>query len=382
MQLRTLFSTSWNNSDAIAGYRAGVSLHSHTSVSEESLTFIHKIFDAIPAMKPVFAHYEKRSDARGFKLDFDRANWRPPLLPRMAFDLEAKQIHDLGLKAMVSITDHDSIEAPMLLRTVASARRIPVSTEWSVPFGCTEFHLGIHNMPTADGPAWMERFDAYRKAPSEEALVTLLRDLDAEPAILTVLNHPIWDLYRVGEKNHLSELRRLMAVAGKYLHAIEINGLREARENREAARLARETGHLLISGGDRHSLEPNAVLNLTSARYFRDFVEEIRVEKRSHVLVMPQYSKPWHGRILQSTLDAVTDFPEFPTGWQRWDERVFHPDRYGVMQRACDLWPDGKAPLPLRAAIGFVRLGRSDAFTRTFSFAFRGPNQMEEADTI
>jgi hypothetical protein len=382
MQLRTLFSTAWNDADAYRSYRTGVSLHSHTSVSEESLDIIHTMFHSMPPLRPLFAHYERAALARGVKLDFTRANWRPPLRPRMAFDLEAKQIHSLGLKAMVSITDHDSIEAPMLLRTVASARRIPVSTEWTVPFGCTEFHLGIHNMPTADGPAWMARFDAYSKQPSEAALVTLLSDLHAEPALLTVLNHPIWDLYKVGAANHLRELRRLLAVAGRYIHAVEINGLRAACENREAARLARETGHLLISGGDRHSLEPNAVLNLTQARYFRDFVDEIRIERRSHVLVMPQYSRPWHGRILRSTLDAVTDFPEFPVAWQRWDERAFHPDASGQMRSLAELWPEGKAPLPLRAAIAFVRLGRSDTFTRTFSLALRSSNQMKEADTI
>ena len=37
----------------------------------------------------------------------------------------------------------------MLLRTVATARHIPVSVEWSVPFGGDQsFHLGIHNLPS------------------------------------------------------------------------------------------------------------------------------------------------------------------------------------------------------------------------------------------
>jgi hypothetical protein len=69
----------------------------------------------------------------------------------MAYDLESSQIHALGLRALVSLTDHDNIDAPMLLRTVTSARGIPVSTEWSVPFQGTEFHLGVHNLPSADG---------------------------------------------------------------------------------------------------------------------------------------------------------------------------------------------------------------------------------------
>ena len=57
-----------------------------------------------------------------------------------------------ALQPLVSITDHDDIEAPQLLRTVASARHIPVSVEWTTPFGSDQsFHLGIHNLPSASG---------------------------------------------------------------------------------------------------------------------------------------------------------------------------------------------------------------------------------------
>ena len=69
------------------------------------------------------------------------------------------------LPGLVSITDHDDIQAPMLLRTVPSSRHIPVSVEWTVPFGTTAFHLGIHNLPSATGAAWMERLaGVYRDA--------------------------------------------------------------------------------------------------------------------------------------------------------------------------------------------------------------------------
>ena len=55
------------------------------------------------------------------------------------------------MPGLVSITDHDDIQAPMLLRSVPSSRHIPVSVEWTVPFGTTAFHLGIHNLPSATG---------------------------------------------------------------------------------------------------------------------------------------------------------------------------------------------------------------------------------------
>ena len=57
---------------------------------------------------------------------------------------------------MVSVSDHDNIKAPMLLRTVPSARQIPVSVEWSAPYGgIQDFHLGIHNLPSARAHEWM-----------------------------------------------------------------------------------------------------------------------------------------------------------------------------------------------------------------------------------
>ena len=382
MQPSNTISTAWNDDAAVDLHPTGVSLHSHTSMSEETLTFIHKMFAYLPGLKQLFAFYEHRGRANGIKLDFQRGHWRPPLVPRMAYDLESSQIHSLGLRALVSLTDHDNIEAPMLLRTVTSARGIPVSTEWSVPFQGTEFHLGVHNLPSADGAAWMQRFNDHRANPDEVKLRTLLNDLDAEPGVLLILNHPLWDLYQIGQHAHEAALANLLTLGGKCFHALELNGLRDVRENLGVIKIARETGLLLISGGDRHSLEPNAVINLSHARSFREFVDEVRIERRSHVLFMRQYSKPWHQRILHSTLDAVTDFPDFPLGWRRWDERAFHPDRDGVMRPIAELWPNGRAPLPLRAAVEFVRLGRSRTFTGAFNMAMRANDPIAEMDFV
>ncbi len=83
-------------------------------------------------------------------MNYAASYWTPPMTPKLAFDLESGQIEKLGLHSMVSITDHDTIAAPMLLRTIPSARRIPVSVEWSVPYGgVQDFHLGVHNLPSA-----------------------------------------------------------------------------------------------------------------------------------------------------------------------------------------------------------------------------------------
>jgi hypothetical protein len=375
METRSQISCIWKQEDAAAAYRTGVSLHSHTSMSEESLIFIQNMGRALPGVTKLYSHYFDRCQRLySLTLDFESAHWRPPLMPRMAFDLEHRQITELGLFPQVSITDHDNIEAPMLLRTVPDARGIPVSVEWSAPFGCTCFHLGIHNLPSADGRMWMDRFAAATAAPSDAEVHKILGELHSIPQVLIVFNHPLWDLYSVGRDTHMAEVRRFLRENGEFMHALELNGLRHARENREVSDLARATGHLVISGGDRHGMEPNANINLTQTSSFNDFVYEIRVDRLSHVLFLQQYAQPWKLRILRSTLDAVSDFPEFTPGWQRWDERCFHKDRFGVMRPMSELWHDGKTPKPLMMGIQVVRMARNATIGRSIGMAFPGDN--------
>jgi hypothetical protein len=194
--------------------------------------------------------------------------------------------------------------------------------------------------------------------------------------VMIVFNHPLWDLHKAGAV-HIAEMQRFIAEAGETIHALELNGLRHIRENREVAQLARETGHLVISGGDRHGLEPNANINLTDAASFTEFVNEIRVERRSHVHFMEQYRQKWEQRILRSTLNAVCDFPEFMPGWQNWDERAFHPDANGEMKSFAELWPKGKAPKLLMFGIHVVRMGQVKGLSAPLSWAFPKVNTLD-----
>ena len=109
------------------------------------------------ALRPIFANRERYCrEVHGVDLNYAASYWTPPLPPRMAFDLERRQIEDhLRLPALVSITDHDDIEAPLLLRSTSGGRNAPISVEWTVPYRNTSFHLGIHNLPGTTGPAWM-----------------------------------------------------------------------------------------------------------------------------------------------------------------------------------------------------------------------------------
>ncbi len=382
IKLQSKITSHWKQPQSTHDFTTGVSLHSHTSVSEETLGFIHAMFVVLPGLKRVLDFYAERSARYGVILDYERANWRPPLQPKMAYELESRQIQRLGLNSLVSITDHDTIEAPMLLRTVPSSRHIPVSVEWSAPFGQTIFHLGIHNIPSRDGMEWMRRMTAFTaeaattSVESDRKLLSMLRELHESPQVLIVFNHPLWDLHKVGSV-HAAEVRRFLREAGRCVHAIELNGLRHVRENRETAQLASDTNHLVISGGDRHGLEPNANINLTSAASFTEFVEEVRVDRVSHVHFMPQYQERWEQRIFRSTLNAVTDFPEFMPGWQRWDERAFHPDKDGVMRPLAELWPSGHAPRLLMGAIKIVRLGGVRGLSAPLSLAFPGVNRVD-----
>ncbi len=368
MKPTSVISYQWLDSEAARPYHAGVSLHSHTSHSLETLSFIHAMCSGVPFASRILQHYDRSNQRNlGIKFDFEAAYWRPPLVPRMAFELEFNQIRAIGLDPMVSITDHDDITAPLLLRTIPSARRIPVSVEWTVPFGTTAFHLGVHNLPSSEAQFWIQTFTHFTARPSETDLGALLRELSDNPQILVVLNHPEWDLHQIGDQEHGRELNRFLELNNHRIHAFELNGLRHARENRKVEKLAQRWNQLLISGGDRHGLEPNANLNLTDATSFGEFVQEIRCARRSHVLFLNQYSQLWEQRILDSTLDAVMDHSSFSPGWQRWDERAFHPDTDGVMRPFADFWAGGRAPLPLHLFIHTVRLLRYRSLAKVFS---------------
>lgn len=348
----------WRDQNASKGFRSGVSLHSHTNQSRETLNFLANFGNQYPIMRPLMSRLERRAQRNhGFKVNYAESFWTPPMTPKLAFDLERRQIESLDVMPMVSITDHDNIQAPMLLRTVPSARHIPVSVEWSVPYGGVQsFHLGIHNLPSAQAQEWVRIFTEHTSNPNDARLTEILAALDKEPNVLVVFNHPMWDLYLVGREKHAVLVNQFIQNNGAYLHALELNGLRHWDENRATRRLAERWNMLMISGGDRHGVEPNANVNLTHASSFTEFVHEIRCEKRSNILFMPQYAEPWKYRILQSAIDAVRYYPEFPQGSRTWDERVYHPDKNGVVRPVSELWPDGSAPHIVTFLLGVVQL--------------------------
>jgi hypothetical protein len=347
----------WRDKSATQGFRSGVSLHSHTNQSKETLDFLANLGNQYPLIRPLLSRLERRSEQmHGVRINYAESYWTPPMTPMLAYDLERCQIEKLDVAPMVSISDHDNINAPMLLRTVPSARQIPVSVEWTAPYGEQSFHLGVHNLPSARATEWMQTLADYTANPSDKRFTEILIALNDEPNVLVIFNHPLWDLYLIGAEKHEFLVNQFLQTNGAYLHALELNGLRHWDENRAVRRLAEKWNMLLISGGDRHGVEPNANINLTNASSFTEFVHEIRREKKSDLLFMPQYAQPWKHRLLQSTIDAIRSYPEFPQGSRTWDERVYHPDANGVVRPLSELWPTGSAPPAISWIIGMVQL--------------------------
>jgi len=304
-------------------FRSGVSLHSHTMHSLESL-------DRLPmyiAKFPIGHFILEREIGRlhlyeGRIFDFTKFHWTPPLSPREAYTLEREQIEGYGLAPLVSLTDHDNIEAGLQLRMVAETAKTPVSVEWTVPYEITKFHLGVHNLPPSRAKRWMSALAEYTAKAKPAALREILAGLNDERNVLLVLNHPYWDAEGIGPVQHKDVLLQFLQEFLPYLHAIEVNGMRSRRENREVLQLGEALDFPVISGGDRHGCEANAVINFTKAGSFEEFVQEVRDEGRSELALLPQFFEPLPLRLMENAWHALADAPgEF--GRRHWMSRVF-----------------------------------------------------------
>ena len=352
-------SYSWRKRDAAKGFTSGVSLHSHTSMSCETLSHLAVLGTNYKVLRPIFANRERYCrEAHGYELNYRASYWCPPLSPRKAFDVERRQIEDhLALPALVSLSDHDDIRAPLQLRSGCSPVQIPISVEWTMPYDGSEFHIGIHNLPADAAHHWMRILADFTSEPSIPRINEILAELHAQPRILIIFNHPIWDLNKVGADLHLARVDEFLTASNHFIHAFELNGLRSWQENRQSQLLAQKWNQLLIGGGDRHGVEPNAIANLTHASTFDDFVDEVRRDRISHIHFMSSYDLPLKYRVFESTLDVIRYYPDFPEGTRAWDDRVFHPDHQGVPRPISQLWPgDGRPPAFVRSVLGGVRL--------------------------
>lgn len=328
--------------------QTGVSLHCHTKYSKEMLDFVPYYAELIPVVRQFWKRECRKYERREGKApNFNTGYWEPPLTARAVFDAEEAQMAAAGLAAIVSITDHDSIQANADIREEIGNDLAPVSMEWTVPFGRAYFHLGIHNMPVdqADEISRILLDYTFAEGPPDNArLHEIFCMLNAIPQVLIIFNHPVWDIEMIGQAAHNELLREFVAEHIKSMHAIEVNGFRPWSENRAAIALAEECGLPLISGGDRHCLHSNTMINVTDAGSFSEFVDEIRVEQRSNIVVMPEYREPLALRQVSSMADIMGYFPDFPEGRRQWFERVYFDAEDGTGVRSLASHWAGQGP--------------------------------------
>jgi hypothetical protein len=369
-QRRTVF-RNVRAEEVIHNFQYGVSLHGHTRFSRENLGFIERFMEGNPVLMALTRDLLRRyREAHGKKLDFSRAYWTAPISAHQAYRIEKKQIEGvLGLAGMVSLTDHDDIEAGMSLQGVDPGR-IPVSVEWTVPFAPAYLHVGVHNLPVTEGRAAMSMLAAYTAAPQEEKLPSIFAYLDGFPETLLVLNHPLWEMEPIGERELWNMVRTFLARCGRWIHAFEVNGMRPWAENRRVIEMARNLNYPLVSGGDRHGSEPNAMVNLTRAATFADFTREVREGADAEIAILPQYREPFNLRILQVVWDVLRNERGLAEGERHWSERVFFELTDGVPKPLSQCWKDEptevrlmmsvtralEAP-PLRAALRMAMAG-------------------------
>jgi hypothetical protein len=367
----------WLDARPAGAFRSGVSLHGHTRHSRETMNMVPDYARQSRALSMVVralcSRYRERT---GTELDFSRLFFTLPLSASEAFRLEARQIeHELGLEALVSLTDHDSIEAPLLLRMFLDERKVPLSMEWTVPFLDSVFHLGIHNLPPNHVPALVRELGFARCHRCREAgtscsavgvpgrhhahldsggVEELFVRLNEHPQTLVVFNHPMWNTTAIGADRHRTAVLAFLARFGRWVHAIEVNGLRSWNENLAAMKLA-ECWHLpVVSGGDRHGHEPNAILNLTRQTAFEAFVDEIRRERRSEIVFMKQYREPLKLRKIRTAVDLLREYPHHPEGSRRWTDRVHVAWPDGETVRLSAIWD--AEPAFLQSMVSLIRL--------------------------
>lgn len=221
----------WDRSPHAAGrFKTGVSLRSQALHSEESALPLGQYLRKFACLRGLVELAHRSYGECSFEDDLSRIWWTPPLAPRQALDVEALQIEGrLGLDPIVSISDHDSIDAPMQLQLPGRIGKVPVSVEWSAPYRDTYFHIGVHNLPAQRATSIMERMAKFTGSPVCAQLAELLSAFSEHPGCLIVLNHSYWDQPVTGDDLRERLSLEFVEEFRPWIHALEINGLRDWR---------------------------------------------------------------------------------------------------------------------------------------------------------
>ena len=350
------------------GYRTAVSLHCHTSHSKESLDFVPRYVSRIPVISSLFKREAERYLLlNGKDLNLAGWYWTPPLGAKAVLESETGTMEEnLGVTPLVSLTDHDTIAAA---DKVKASRDVPISLEWTMPVNGGAFHLGVHNLPLPLSGWIVDELLSYTRQPEDVRLPELFSLLNDHPATLIVLNHPLSDFNGLGIERLRGSVVRFLERHKKSIHALEINGHRPWQENEASMALARRFGLPVVSGGDRHGGAPNTILNLTNATTFSEFVAEIRFDKATEILIMPDYWRNLSMRKLASVADFFRFYAERPDGEKCWTDRVFVGLEEGGVSPLSSYWND-MAPVWVKTVMWLIGLVGTRCLRSLFHLPF------------
>jgi len=355
--------------------KTGISLHCHTLHSKEMLDFV----PYYAAKLPVVSYFWEKEcrlylEREGKLPNFSTGYWSPPLTGHEVFQSEKEQINRAGLEAVISITDHDCIKANLEINEQTPNSQAPISMEWTVPFEYAFLHVGVHNLPpeqAIDITKQLLDYSFSSESPDNKKLHEIFAMLSEIPEVLVVLNHPVWDIEMIGNERHLLLLKHFITEHGKWIHAFEVNGFRSWSENQTVIEMAETLGFPLVTGGDRHCCQTNTVINLTNSKTFAEFAEEIRVDKYSEIVLMPEYREPLNSRQISSIAQILKNYPEFPEGRQRWFDRVHIDTDDGFGLRPLSAHWKGGGPKWLRRAMWTVGILSHKSMRPAFRLAMK-----------
>lgn len=352
--------------------KTGVSLHCHTEHSREMMDFIPVYAEKIPIVSYFWKKERDKYIRRyGKAIDFSSAFWSPPLPSEEVYSIEKNQINEAGLEAVVSLTDHDCIDGNLRVNEKVENKTAPVSFEWTVPFEYGFFHVGVHNLPRESAVEISKTLIdfSFSEKPEKSRLHELFSMLNSLPDVLVILNHPLWDIEMVGKPRHNILLERFLKEYSKWIHALEINGFRKWSENIAVLEMAEALDIPVVTGGDRHGCKPNTVINLTNSKTFAEFVEEVRIGKRSEIVFMPEYKYPLKSRQLNSFAEILSTYNHFPANRRRWFDRVHFDIGDGHGLRPLSVHWDKAGPVWLRISNKVLGIMGSPFMRPLFSLA-------------
>ena len=148
---------------------------------------------------------------------------------------------------------------------------------------------------------------------------------------------------------------------------MKLTDFRKWSENMAVLEIAEAIGMPTVTGGDRHGCKPNTVINLTNSKTFSEFAAEVRNDKQSEVVFMPDYKQPLLSRQLHSFSEILATYEHFPHHRRQWIDRVYYDngDEKGLAPLSMH-WTESGYRKWLRASISFLGFLGSPAMRPLF----------------